>query len=72
MEIVGWLIVLFLCGVVASMIADSKNRSRRGWFVGGIMLGHIGILIVACLPIINKKCTCGEDCRCDDNNGENI
>lgn len=36
--------------VACPIIASSKNRSAAGWFFGGLFLGLIGLLIVACLP----------------------
>lgn len=41
---------LVFCGIVAACIAHVKHRSVIGWFFLGMLLGLIGILIVALLP----------------------
>ena len=48
-----FLIIWFICGVIAAAIASAKGRNVVGWFFGGFFLGLIGIVIVACLS--NKK-----------------
>jgi hypothetical protein len=45
----GFVIFWLICGVGAAMIASNKNRSALVWFFGGVMLGPIGIIIIACL-----------------------
>jgi hypothetical protein len=42
----GWL----FCGVLCAIIADSKGRNVGGWVLGGILLGLIGVIILALLP----------------------
>jgi uncharacterized membrane protein YczE len=49
---ISLLVVLALCvglacGVAAALIADRKNRSAGIYFVLGLLLGAIGILIAA-------------------------
>ena len=36
--------------IACPIIAAHKNRSVVGWIFGGIFLGLIGLIIVACLP----------------------
>lgn len=43
--LVGWVLIGFICGMVASR----KNRSFIGWFFLGILFGLIALLIIACL-----------------------
>lgn len=55
MEISPVITVLGIINTVISMIvcpiiARYKNRSAIGWFFGGLFLGLIGLIIVACLP----------------------
>lgn len=35
--------------VACPIIAHKKGRSAVGWFFGGLLLGLIGLIIVACL-----------------------
>jgi len=42
-----FVIVPVLCGIIASNIAKKKNRSYGGFFVLGLFLGVIGIVIAA-------------------------
>lgn len=44
------LVIMVICGLIASGIASSKNRSGVGWFLGGALLNLVGILIVALMP----------------------
>lgn len=51
-----YLVIWLLCAVVCGMVANSKGRSVGGWaFWGGIVLGFIGIIIIACLPSLPKS-----------------
>ena len=49
------LIIMFICGVIAAVIASGKDRSKVGWFFGGFFLGLIGIIIVACLSNLKEE-----------------
>lgn len=49
------LIIMAVCGIIASAIANSKGRSVVGWFFGGFLLGLIGIIIVAVLPNLKAQ-----------------
>lgn len=37
----GW----FICGLIAALIGNSRGDNGCGWFVLGILLGPIGILL---------------------------
>lgn len=55
MEISPVFTILGIINTVISMIAcpiiaGHKNRSVAGWLFGGLFLGLIGLIIVACLP----------------------
>ncbi len=55
MEISPVFTILGIINTVISMIAcpiiaGYKNRNKAGWFFGGLFLGLIGLIIVACLP----------------------
>lgn len=39
-------LIWLVCGIGAGMIAESKGRSGCGWFVVGVLLGPIALLIV--------------------------
>ena len=44
-----WMLVWFLFGVVAMIIANTKERSGCGWFMLGCLVGPFA-LVVAALP----------------------
>ena len=43
------IIVTVISTILCPIIAHGKGRSAVGWFFGGIFLGGIGLIIVACL-----------------------
>ena len=43
-------IITVISVIVCPIIAGYKNRIVAGWIFGGLFLGLIGLLIVACLP----------------------
>jgi hypothetical protein len=48
-------IIWLVCGAISAAIASSKGRSAVGWFFGGVFLGLIGIIIIACLSNLNEE-----------------
>ena len=46
-----------LSTILCPIIAGRKGRSVGGWIVGGLLLGLIGLIIVACLPPLNTQTT---------------
>ena len=48
-------IVTVVSMIICPIIAHNKGRSAFGWFFGGLLLGGIGIIIVACLSNKNEK-----------------
>lgn len=42
--------IWIVCGIIAIMIAKRKGRSKLGWFFGGVILGPVGLIIIALLP----------------------
>ena len=49
------LVIGVICGIIATAIASSKNRSPVGWFFIGFFTGIIGIIIVAVLDDPEEK-----------------
>ena len=43
------IIVTAISMILCPIIAHGKGRSAIGWFFGGLFLGAIGLIIVACL-----------------------
>ena len=43
-------IVTVISTIACPIIASKKGRSGVGWFFGGLLLGGIGLIIIACLP----------------------
>ena len=52
-ETIG-IIVTVISVILCPIIAHSKGRSAVGWFFGGLFLGGIGLIIVACLSDKNN------------------
>ncbi len=42
-------IVTVISTIACPIIAHNKGRSAFGWFFGGLLLGGIGLIIIACL-----------------------
>lgn len=42
--------IWFVCGFICSVIAGSKGRSAGGYFLMGLLLGPLGIILAAVLP----------------------
>lgn len=43
------IIITVISAVLCPIIAYSKGRSAFGWVFGGLLLGGVGLIIVACL-----------------------
>lgn len=52
-ETIG-IIITVISMILCPIIAHSKGRSAVGWFFGGLFLGGIGLIIVACLSDKNN------------------
>lgn len=48
LETIG-IIVTVISMIACPIIAHKKGRSAVGWFFGGLFLGGIGLIIIACL-----------------------
>lgn len=51
----AFLIIWVICGIIAAAIAHNKGRNAFGWFFGGLFLGLVGIVIVACLSNLKEQ-----------------
>lgn len=40
-----YLVLWFFCGVISSVAASNKGRSGFGWFIIGLLLGPVGIVL---------------------------
>ena len=49
MEVIVMLIVGGLMGWLCSSMADNRNRSALGWFMGGFFFGILAVILLACL-----------------------
>jgi len=47
----GWIIFWCVCGLISAAIASGKGRSGGGWFVIGLLLGPVGVI----LAIVTSK-----------------
>ena len=52
-ETIG-IIVTVISMILCPIIAHGKGRSAVDWFFGGLFLGGIGLIIVACLSDKNN------------------
>jgi len=48
-------VISLVFGVMCSSIAAYKNRSKFLWFLGGIILGFIGLIIILCIKQIPEE-----------------
>jgi hypothetical protein len=44
---VGYVIVLLVCAIACAILANNKGRSGGGWFVLGMLLGPIALILAA-------------------------
>ena len=51
-----YLILWILCGFATAAIYQSKGRSFAGGFVGGILLGPLGVLFAAISSSVGQVC----------------
>lgn len=51
------LIIVFaiIWGMVCAIIADNKGYNAIGAFFVGLVFGLIGVIIYACLKVVDKK-----------------
>lgn len=64
-----WVFVWFICGFICSVIAVNKGRSIVGFFLIGLLLGPLGILLAAFLSkndikLEKKFIKSGMMCKC--------
>ena len=45
MELLIFISFCILCGIVAAVVADRKGRNAGGWFLIGLLLGPIGLVL---------------------------
>lgn len=45
-----YIIVWIICGAICAMIAGAKGRSGAAFFLLGLLLGPIGVLLAFCTP----------------------
>lgn len=57
--------ISIICGIITAAIAYFKGRSAVGWFLAGLFLGIIGILLVVLLPKLKRCPQCGMNLRQD-------
>jgi hypothetical protein len=48
--IITAIVLGLICAVACSFIAEAKNRDTIGFFVLGLILGVVGLVITICLP----------------------
>ena len=46
------LAIWLLCGVACAVVASGKKRSKFGWFMIGMIVGPLGILLA---PVVAKR-----------------
>lgn len=40
-----FLVIWLVCGIIAAIIGTNKGRSGCGWFLVGVLLGPLGIIL---------------------------
>ena len=40
-----FLFIWFLCGIISALLATKKGRSGCGWFILGVLLGPLGLVL---------------------------
>jgi Na+/melibiose symporter-like transporter len=48
------LVLWLVCAVITAVIASAKGRSGFGWFLLGAILGIFGVILIACMPSLNR------------------
>ncbi|MBE7087502.1 MAG: hypothetical protein E7369_04295 [Clostridiales bacterium] len=48
------IVISIVCTLVCTVVAFRKGRNVVGWVFGGIFLSLIGVIILVCLPSIDK------------------
>lgn len=54
-----------LCAIIAAPLAHLRGRSATGWFVGCLLLGPIGVVLLLRLPRLKRCPQCGIGVRRD-------
>lgn len=55
MQLIFSIVIWLILGFYTSYVAQQKGRDPVGWFVGGLVLGIFGLLLVFLLPPVNSK-----------------
>ena len=45
MEIIFLIFIWFLSGIISAAVAANKGRSGCGWFILGVLLGPLGVIL---------------------------
>ena len=54
LTLIGYFVTV-VSTILCPIIAHNKGRSAVGWFFGGLLLGGIGLIIMACLSNKNEE-----------------
>jgi hypothetical protein len=44
-NVMGYLLIWLLCGIISAIVASNKGRSGFGWFIIGLLLGPLGLIL---------------------------